>query len=130
MDLMLLLKAWWKVLPGIVVGIIIAYPFGHWLGGHDARIKLAAAQEIAVANALAEQTTLLNRAATERLADARATADKQKELTDAVANLGDEKPTLRDVMLACARLRQQGVDLSNVSACRGLASSTQTPIKP
>lgn len=123
---MAFINSWWKGGIGFIVGAIFIFPIAQCSGEHRQK-KLEAAQEaIAVATALKTDQVARYKSANERLADAQAIAEKQKELTDVVADLPDESPTTIDLALACQQLRNQGTDISDLPACRPTPSARQT----
>ncbi|CAN5370337.1 hypothetical protein BH09PSE1_BH09PSE1_17620 [soil metagenome] len=86
--------------------------------GREAR-KVDAAVAAANGKTQAVDTAAREVAADERLADALSTATTKQELSNAVANLPDARPSDRRIALACERLRQQGTDTTALPACVG-----------
>jgi len=86
--------------------------------GREAR-KVDAAVAAANGKTQTVDTAAREAAADERLADALSTATTKQELSNAVANLPDARPSNRRLALACERLRQQGTDTALVPVCGG-----------
>lgn len=119
------LQAWWKAAAGLAVGLVLAYPLGQCSGARRQHRLEEAQKAVAVAEALKKDAAIKDLTAAQRVADAEATAAKKQELTDALADMADEVPSQRDVALACGRLRQQGVDVSDLPACGGPAGPAE-----
>lgn len=121
------LQAWWKAGVGVIIGLILAYPLGQCSGARREHRLEEAQRAVAIAEALKKDEAIKELTAAQRTADAEAVATKKQELTNELAKMPDEAPTQRDVALACGRLRQQGTDVSDLSACSGPKGSAQTP---
>ena len=116
-----------RSLAGLALGVVLAFPLGQ-CSGERRQHKLEEAQRaVAIAEALKRQNTATEKGAAQSLRDAQAVADAERKLTDAVADLPDETPSVRDVQLTCERLRNQGDDVSNIPACSGPRAADQTP---
>lgn len=112
-----------RVLPW--AALLPAFLLGQCSGADHVRDQAKAATAVATVEALKSTSVANSQSADERVADAIAIAETKQELTDAVANLPDEVPSLRRVSLGCARLRQAGTDVSSIPACTGSTGSAQ-----
>lgn len=84
----------------------------------DAKRRTEAAWARANEAARITDTAAREAAADQRLADTLKTLQTEKELTDALKDLPDARPSDRRVRFACERLRQQGDDPTAFPACR------------
>lgn len=103
----------------IVFALIAAAVLGVYLKGRADNAKHERARDaIAVAAAVASDTRANDKAAATAVQDARIRVEKEKELTDEVANVPDTVPDAVAVRLGCGRLRQAGVSVADLPACR------------
>lgn len=115
------LSAIWRALPAktwLIIGLIgvmlFALSYCHMQGRAAEHAKQVEAQlKTERRNSAAKE-----RAAEERAADTRRNADLEKGLNDAVSNLPDARPSDRRIARHCQRLRNDGVDVSGIPACR------------
>lgn len=84
----------------------------------DAKRRTEAAWARANDAARITDTAAREAAADQRLADTLRTLQTEKELTDALKDLPDARPSDRRIALACERLRRQGDDTASIPACR------------
>jgi hypothetical protein len=118
-------RKWWKLGAGFLVGALVAFPLGQCSGAAGQKKHEQADRAVAIAGAMTANAKASDKAASERVTDALKAAELERKLTDAVAEVSDSAPTVSDVALGCARLREQGDDVSNVPACRGLGGQAQ-----
>jgi hypothetical protein len=100
----------------------LCLPLGYCSGKRAGVARMEAARAVANVEALRTDGSAKELAAVERANDNAAVAAKREDLLDAVADLPDSTPTVRRVVLACARLRSQGTDTTTIPACRGPAT--------
>jgi hypothetical protein len=118
---------WWKAALGAVLMFGPAFLLGQCSGKDIEQDRQEAARAVAVVEALQNDGAAKEVAAGERLADAVAVAEMKEELTDAVQDLPDGLPSARRVALACARMRADGRDVSDLPACSGPGGGAQAP---
>lgn len=105
-------RAWWTV--AVIASMILAALFLYTSGRKAEKEAQEARQDRAEARASAGRET----AASERENDRQRHDQTEQELTDALKNLPDARPSDRRVALACERLRQQGHDADLPARCR------------
>lgn len=113
------LKKWWPVIgAAILMGslLTLAYCKGESAGKNGEIINQ---QEREIETQKDLNSANENAAAT-RLEDAARAAQQEKELTDVVQSTVD--PDARRRLRGCIILRQQGRDLEDIPACRGLVA--------
>jgi uncharacterized protein HemX len=104
-------------LAGLALALFIGWQVAVLVGAHRERGRQQAVEAVAMAKAVQRDSAAKEAAAAQRRTDDAAVASQTKELSDALASLPDRVPDGRRLALACARLRQQGVDVSGVPAC-------------
>ncbi|MGL4232703.1 MAG: hypothetical protein ACRCWJ_15165 [Casimicrobium sp.] len=95
----------------IVVGLVVfglTLPLGYCKGRSDANAMHEAARALANVKALQIDAEAGNQASEERVTDALAVNEQEKELLYAIAEIPDETPSAVRVRAGCERLRQQG----------------------
>lgn len=112
------LKSWLILASALVLLLSLGFCALQERRLSDARQEAAAAR--ADADALAKAQAARDRAADQRLSDAKSNATLKENLNAAVASLPDAVPSDRRIGLACQRLRNQGTDLPAV--CQGSGS--------
>jgi hypothetical protein len=122
---MIALAAAWEAVKAarssILTGLAVAgvcLPLGYCQGLSAGKAKVTAATAVATVEVMKVDGDAKEVAAIERREDDATVAAHKEELTDAVANLPDEMPSVRRVARACAQLRTQGTDTSAITACR------------
>jgi len=121
-------RAWWKVLPGFVLGALIAFPLGQCSGDARATKRLEAANAASQVKALTEDAKAKETAAAERMNDAADVAAMKERLSDAVASLPDHVPSARRIALGCQRLREAGTrDADLPVQCRPAGQAQARP---
>jgi hypothetical protein len=121
-------RAWWKLVPGFVLGALIAFPLGQCSGDARATKRHEAANAAAQVQALTEDARAKETAAAERMNDAADVAAMKERLSDAVATLPDDVPSPRRVALGCQRLREAGTgDADLPSVCRPAGQAQARP---
>lgn len=119
-----LIMGWFRTNPRNVWAIagliaVIAVLGGVYLKGRSDNAKQERARAaIAVAAAVKSDTKANDKAASTVARDALVRVEKEKDLTDAVAVVPDSVPGPVAVRLGCERLRQAGVSVADLPACR------------
>jgi predicted negative regulator of RcsB-dependent stress response len=101
-----------------LVGVIAVLGFVYWKGQHDHAKKEAARDAVAVASAMKSDARAGTKAAELVAHDALVRVEKEKELADAVAEVPDGLPDAVAVAAACVELRQHGVSVADLPACK------------
>jgi Tfp pilus assembly protein PilE len=107
----------WAIV-GALAGVLILVTYCSHQAVVRERDRAEAANQAAARAAEGRRNAAAERSADERLADTLSTQAREKELADAVAPLPDATPSDRRIALACARMRADGLDTSDVPACR------------
>lgn len=115
---------WFKTNPRnvwLIAGLIavISVLGGVYMKGRADNAKQERARDaIAVAEAVKSDTKANDKAAATVVRDALIRVEKEKDLTDAVADVPDSVPGPVAVRLGCERLRQAGVSVADLPACK------------
>lgn len=121
-------RAWWKALPGFVLGALIAFPLGQCSGDARATKRHEDANASAQVKALTEDARAKETAAAERLNDAADLAEMKGRLTDAVSSAPDSAPGPRRSALNCQRLCEAGARSADLPAgCRPCGDAQAAP---
>lgn len=127
-EIVAIARAWWKLVPGFVLGALIAFPLGQCSGDARATKRHEAANAASQVNALNEDAQAKETAAAERLNDAADVAAMKERLSDAVAALPDHVPSPRRIALGCQRLREAGTrDADLPVECRSAGQAQARP---
>lgn len=119
-----LIMGWFRTNPRNVwliaglVAVIAALGFTYAKGRSDNAKQERARDAIAVAAAVKSDTKANDKAASTVARDALVRVEKEKDLTDAVADVPDSVPGPVAVRLGCERLRQAGVGVADLPACK------------
>lgn len=119
-----LVLTWFRTNPRnvwLIAGLLAALAIATSLyvkGRSDQAARERARDAIAVAEALKSDAKADTKAQDQAERDAAVQAQKEKELTDAIANLPDGLPDAHAVRLGCERLRQAGVSVADLPACQ------------
>lgn len=105
----------WAVVAAVLALVLLLATCAHHA---DRDVRRARALAEANARAISTDTAARAAAADQRLADTLRTLQTEKDLTDALKDLPDARPSDRRIALACERLRRQGDDPAAISACR------------
>lgn len=108
---------------GLIAALIVVLAI-YAKGRHDAHAKDEARQKIAVAEAIKRDTHAAQKSSETLTRDALVIAAKEKELTDAVANVTDEVPDAVAVAAGCVELRQHGISTADLPACQPAGGGT------
>lgn len=110
---------WWRAALGAAVAAAFCIPLSYCEGRKAGASKAAAAVAVATVEVMKVDASAKDVAAIERANSDVEVVQQKEALTDAVAALPDSMPSPRRVALACARLKQQGIDTKSVIACGG-----------
>jgi hypothetical protein len=123
-------KTWWRAGVGIFIGAVLVFPVAQCAGVHKEKDR-AEAEAVKQQNKQLQKTLENHEVASgERANDTATITAKKEDLEHAVQGLPDNVPSARRVALACARLRNQGADVSKLPACNGSANRGQAPAGP
>lgn len=125
-----LAKSWWKAGVGALVVAGPVFLMGQCSGADIQKDRAEAARAVATQAAIKTDLGAQAKSADERLADQAEVTNLTEELTDAVAEVPDEKPDAVAVALGCQQLRNAGRDVSGLPACsgpQGRAEARPTP---
>lgn len=118
-----LVMGWFRTNPRNVwlivclIGALGVLLFAYMKGRSDFAKQERARDAIAVAEALKSDTKADAVATAAQVEAAQVQAEKEKVLTDAVAQVPDSVPDAAAVALGCARLREAGVSVADLPAC-------------
>jgi hypothetical protein len=107
-------NAW--IIAGLVM-LTIGFGWAYFKGRSDFAKQEKARDAIAAAEALKSDTKADAVATASEVKAAQVQAQKEKALTDAVAQVPDSVPDAAAVALGCARLREAGVSVADLPAC-------------
>lgn len=113
--ILIFLKRWWPVLAGALLGLstlTLAYCKGQSAGRSGEVIK----QQNREIETQKDLTKANEKAADQRMSDARKATKQQEELTNALK--ATNNPDRQRALRGCIILRQQGRDVSDIPACR------------
>lgn len=115
---------WFKTNPrnvwliGGLIAAVALLGFVYLKGRGDQAKKEDARQAVAEAAAIASDTKADEKATAAQVEAAQVLAEKEGKLIDAVAQVPDTVPDAAAVQLGCERLRQAGVSVADLPACR------------
>lgn len=106
----------------VLAFLLLAYCSGR-KDGKTGEVVEAQEREIEVQEQVGDANST---AADQRVEDTKKAAQQEKELNDAIKETSD--PTRQRVLRGCIIMRQQGRDVSKISACRGYQSRPRAGI--
>jgi hypothetical protein len=118
------LMGWFRTNPRNVwliaglIALVAAFGWAYFKGRGDQARREEARDKIAVAEALKSDAKADAVATAADIKAAQVQAEKEKALTDAVAAIPDDVPDPVAVALGCARLREAGVSVADLPACK------------
>lgn len=125
-----LLGNWQMVIAGagaIALALVAAYFVGRD-HGYDLRVSEQAG-ELVEAKALEDESE--GEAAGERETDLNTIEERKEARDDAIENAqDDDAPSAASNALNCQRMREAGIDVSDLPACRGRARGAETGSRP
>lgn len=110
-------QAWLIVVT--LAGVVLMLGYCTTQARQDERRRAEADRAEAYARRLEREAAADEKASITRMDDFQTTIDREKERTDATAQIPDTRPSDRRIARACVQLRQQGTAERNLpSACR------------
>lgn len=107
----------WIVIAGLV-GTVIVLALAYAKGSSDRGKREEARRVVAEQAALKSDAKADAKATAEQVRAAEARAEKEGKLIDAVSEVPDGLPDAVAVRLGCERLRQAGVSVADLPACK------------
>lgn len=120
----LAIMTWFRTNPrnvwliGALIGAVILLGFTYAKGRGDQAKREEARRAVAEQAALKSDAKADAKATAEQVRAAEARAEKEGKLIDAVSEIPDSLPDGVAVRLGCERLRQAGVSVADLPACR------------
>lgn len=117
-TLLAVLRTWWKLCAGLILGFILCWPVASCSGRHAERTEWEAATARLQAQITERAREADNQRQTELSGTNASITQAREELDNATRNLPDESPSARRRARICRELREQAArDHSAPPAC-------------